>query len=176
MPAFVRAFFPPGAAKLKIPFSFTADAHLDFLSFQPLPDPEGRNRQAAVLYLCLGGVLCAITCPESRHVLPRWSVATQRECIGSLRHKISFIRCKPLQYQGLTMCEKHTRLSQFASPLPLGVIRLTAVTWVRPELAFMARTTAVRDRQRPPAWCSFWAIEATAYIPNPCTPIEIAIH
>jgi hypothetical protein len=88
----------------------------------------------------------------------------------------SFIRCKPLQYHGLTMCEKHTRLSQFASPLPLGVIRLTAVTWVRPELAFMARTTAVRDRQRPPAWCSFWAIEATAYIPNPCTPIEIAIH
>ena len=81
-----------------------------------------------MLYLCLGGVLCAITCPESRHVLPRWSVATQRECIGSLRHKISFIRCKPLQYHGLTMCEKHTRLSQFASPLPLGVIRLAAVT------------------------------------------------
>src|SRR5450759_3370265 len=87
----------------------TSDAHLDFLSFQALPDPEGRNPQAAVLYLCLGGVLCAITCRESRRVPPRWSVATQRECIASLRHKISFIRCKPWKEHGLSMYEKRTR-------------------------------------------------------------------
>jgi hypothetical protein len=43
-------------ALFKILLSFTADAHLDFLSFQALPDLEGRNAQAAVLYLCSGGV------------------------------------------------------------------------------------------------------------------------
>ena len=69
-----------------------------------------------------------ITCPESRHVPPGWSVATQRECIGSLRHKISLPRRKPWKEQGLSMREKYTRLSQFASPLALGVIRLAAIT------------------------------------------------
>jgi hypothetical protein len=66
------------------------------------------------------------TCPESRHVPPGWSVATQRECIGSLRHKISLRRRKPWKEQGLSMREKYTRLSRFASPLALGVIRLLA--------------------------------------------------
>jgi len=36
--------------------AFTADAHLNFLSFQAFPDPESRNPQIAVLYLCLEGV------------------------------------------------------------------------------------------------------------------------
>src|SRR5450759_1283816 len=47
------------------------------------------------------------------HVAPS---PTQRECIGSLRHKISFIRCKPPKKQGLSMHEKYTRLPKFASP------------------------------------------------------------
>jgi len=134
---------PPGAAKLKKPLSFTADAHLDFLSFQVLPDLEGRNAQAAVLYLCLGGVLCAITRTESRHVPPRWSGATQRECIASLRHKISFTRCKPWKEQGLNMYEKRTRISRFASPTAARCNPVSSGHRVRPELALMARTTTV---------------------------------
>src|ERR1039458_7320957 len=94
--------------------SFTEHANLDFPSFQSLPDPKGRNCPAAVLYRkCRSGPM---------HHLPARSTAcpgaTQRECTTSLRHKSLRNYRKPQKNNALTLYEKFSRISQFASPTP----------------------------------------------------------
>src|ERR1019366_1922310 len=61
---------------------FTPPAHLDFPSFQALPDPEGRNPPAAVLYRCLAGVLCPFAFP---HNPARASACARRHLTGVYR-------------------------------------------------------------------------------------------
>jgi hypothetical protein len=64
------------------------------------------------------------------------------------------------------MHEKYTRLSQFASPLALGVIRLAAVTGVRLELACPAMTITFPALPRQAASLNPHRIPTHAIIPQ----------
>src|ERR1035438_3427668 len=72
---------------------------------------------------CYTGSVGAVSCTVPPARSTACPGATQRECTTGLRHKSLRDHRKPKKKNVLTLYEKFARISQFASPTPLGVIR-----------------------------------------------------